>query len=216
MNSSSSFRIVVSLFFISSFLILTSGLYFVVNHKDDKCFTIEQPRDTPVVFAYEILDADHIVNFSLYYGGKPTDDLLILNKEFVKPIGHVDFITDNDGIYAICLNKLEQDKDEKSQPATRIKLSVNYGYDNEYYAKLSTKEHFEAINMEVHKLNDMMTMTLNEADYQKHKEIEYHTLTERMNIAALWWPMAQIAILVVMGVFQVQHLKHFFKNHKVI
>jgi hypothetical protein len=66
----------------------------------------------------------------------------------------------------------------------------------------------------------MMTMTLNEADYQKHKvytyvyiyvsiymyicicnhiyinmntqEVEYHTLTERMNIAALWWPMAQV------------------------
>jgi hypothetical protein len=55
--------------------------------KNEKCFTIEQPRDTPIVFAYEILDADHIVNFSLYYGGKPTDDLLILNKEFVKPIG---------------------------------------------------------------------------------------------------------------------------------
>jgi hypothetical protein len=45
---------------------------------------------------------------------------------------------------------------------------------------------------QVHKLNDMMTMTLNEADYQKHKEVEYHTQTERMNMAALWWPMAQV------------------------
>jgi hypothetical protein len=24
------------------------------------------------------------------------------------------------------------------------------------------------------------------------QEVEYHTLTERMNIAALWWPMAQV------------------------
>lgn len=140
------------------------------------------------------MDADHIVTFSLYYGATPTDDLLIFNKEFVKPIGHVDFITDNDGIYSICLSKLELDETDKVVPPTRLKLSVNYGYDNEYYEKLSKKENFEAINMEVHKLNDMMTMTLNEADYQKHKEVEYHTLTERMNIAALWWPMAQVSV----------------------
>ena len=52
-----------------------------------------------------------------------------------------------------------------------MKLVINYGYDSEYYEKLAKKEHFEAINMEVHKLNDMMTFILNEADYQKHKEV---------------------------------------------
>ena len=120
--------------------------------------------------------------------------MLIMTKQFVKPIGHVDFITDNDGVYSICMNQLEfNEKEELLQP-TRVKLSVNYGYDSEYYEKLSKKDHFEAINMEVHKLNDMMTLTLNEADYQKHKEVDYHTLTERMNIAALWWPMAQVCM----------------------
>ena len=117
-------------------------------------------------------------------------------KEFVKPIGHVDFITANDGVYSICMNQLEFDKKDQLLQPTRVKLSVNYGFDSEYYEKLSKKEHFEAINMEVHKLNDMMTMTLNEADYQKHKEVDYHTLTERMNIAALWWPMAQVWLKV--------------------
>lgn len=87
---------------------------------------------------------------------------------------------------------MEFDQNNVLLQPTRLKLSVNYGYDAEYYEKLSKKEHFELINMEVHKLNDMMTMTLNEADYQKHKEIDYHTLTERMNVAALWWPMVQV------------------------
>ena len=160
--------------------------------KNNKCFTIEQPRDTPIVFAYEILDAGHEVSFTMFYGPTATEDLLIMRKSFVKPIGHIDYITDNDGIYSVCLNQNEFDEHDQPSQATRVKLSVNYGYDAEYYEKLSKKENFEAINMEVHKLNDMMTMTLNEADYQKHKEVDYHTLTERMNIAALWWPMAQV------------------------
>ena len=100
-----------------------------------------------------------------------------MTRDFVKPIGHVDFITENDGLYSVCLHQMEYDQNNVLLQPTRLKLSVNYGYDAEYYEKLSKKEHFELINMEVHKLNDMMTMTLNEADYQKHKEIDYHTLT---------------------------------------
>lgn len=46
------------------------------------------------------------------------------------------------------------------------------------------------------------------ADYQKHKEVDYHEETEGMNTAALWWPMLQIAILVLTGVFQVSRPTH--------
>lgn len=146
----------------------------------------------PIVFAYEILDAGHTAEFKMHYGSSPSDGVLIMTKQFIKPIGHIDFTTDNDGIYSICLKKTEHDKSDAKAVPTRIKMSVNYGHDAEYYEKLNKKENFEIINMEVLKLNDMMTMTLNEADYQKHKEVEYHILTERMNIAALWWPMVQV------------------------
>jgi hypothetical protein len=198
-------------------LVIVEGVYFTVTTDRKKCFTFEQPKDTPIVFSYEILDAEHEVAFSLYYGSLAVEELLIMRKEFHRATGHVDFISDNDGAYSVCVQQLRATYPEgQSNIPTRMRLSIIYGYDTEYYEKLQQKEHFEAINMEVHKLNDMMSMTLNEADYQKHKEVEYHEQTERMNTAALWWPMAQIGILVVMGVFQVQHLKSFFKNHKII
>ena len=99
---------------------------------------------------------------------------------------------------------------------SRFKLEIRYGYDSEYYEKLSKEQHFDQVNMEVHRLNDEMTMILNEADYQKHKEITYHMQTERMNSAALWWPMVQIGILIATGILQVQNLKRFFKSNKLI
>ena len=124
---------------------------------------------------------------------------------------------------------------------TRFKLIINYGYDEEYYEKLSKEQNYDGIittisiliifvlsftnlititiiglNMEVHKLNDMMSMTLDEADFQKHKEVDFHKETEKMDNAALWWPLLQIGILVCTGIFQVQHLKRFFKQHKLI
>jgi hypothetical protein len=46
--------------------------------------------------------------------------------------------------------------------------------------------------------------------------MEYHDETEAMNAATLWWPIAQIGILIIVGVFQVKHLKTFFKTNKLI
>ena len=205
-------------FLLLCYVSTVQSVYFTVTIDRKKCFTFEQPKDTPIVFSYEILDAEHEVSFSLYYGSLAVEELLIMRKEFHRATGHVDFISDNDGAYSVCVQQLKSTYplNSKANAPTRMRLAIIYGYDTEYYEKLQQKEHFEAINMEVHKLNDMMSMTLNEADFQKHKEVEYHEQTERMNTAALWWPMAQIGILVLMGVFQVQHLKQFFKNHKII
>jgi len=70
--------------------------------------------------------------------------------------------------------------------------------------------------MEIHKLNDIMSMTLNEADFQKHKEMLFHQETEDMQIETIWWPIFQVMILIVAGYVQVLHLKNFFKSRKLI
>ena len=50
--------------------------------KSPKCFTIEQPMDTPVVFAYEILDAGHSVQFDLHFGTGSGSEPLITTRDF--------------------------------------------------------------------------------------------------------------------------------------
>ncbi len=154
---------------------------------------------------------NHEIELTFHYGALSLPDLVITEKKLTDPIGHVEFIADNSGFYSICVKQLSL-----YDHPTRLKLAINYGYDNEYYEKLSKKHGFDALNMEVHKLNDLVVMTLNEADYQKHKEVDYHMQTEEMNSAALWWPMLQIGILIITGVFQVQYLKFFFKSNKLI
>jgi hypothetical protein len=57
---------------------------------------------------------------------------------------------------------------------------------------------------------------LNEADYQKSKEVQFHQQTEKMNSSATWWPMMQVAILIGTALFQVQHLKVFFRSNKIV
>jgi len=165
-----------------------------------------------MVFNYEVLDKGHEVGFDLYYGTSAQADQQIMHKALDHATGHVDFIADNDGYFSYCL----QLPPTARGSAVRLQLVLNYGFDSEYYQKLAKKYDYDAVNLQVHKLNDMLTLTLNEADYQKHKEVEYHEVTESMNHTALWWPVVQIAILIVTGIYQVHHLKNFFKHQKLI
>lgn len=153
-----------------------------------KCFTFEQPRDTPMFFYYEVMDESREITFDLYYGQLVKTEMQIMHKTLVDVKGHIDYMADVDGIYSYCLSQSGQ---YQSIPA-RFSITLNYGFDQEHYDKLVKDNNYDEVNMQVHKLNDLLTMTLNEADFQKHKETEYHDSTEKMNNAALWWPVLQV------------------------
>lgn len=142
-----------------------------------------------MVFSYVQIDPGNEIGFDLYYGALAQPDQQIMHKVWSEKSGHVDFVADNDGLYSYCLQLPPMPK----APVVRLQLVLNYGFDSEYYEALAKKYDYDAVNLKVHELNDMLTLTLNEADYQKHKEVEYHEVTEKMNSAALWWPVIQVS-----------------------
>ena len=81
---------------------------------------------------------------------------------------------------------------QSDDKTTRFKMLVSYGFDDEHYDKLTEEEDNDFVNVETKRVNDLLMMTINEADYQKHKEIKFHVQTEVMNRTVLWWPMIQV------------------------
>ncbi len=154
-----------------------------------KCFTLEQPKDTPMFFHYQILDQGHEILFDLYYGSTPRADLHIGKAHVLNErSGYIDFVADNDGEFCYCLVQSAQ----YQQIPAKVAISIHYGFRSEHYQKLVEEHNYDAVNIQVHALNDVLTMTLNEVDYMKHSESEYHKQTESMNNAALWWPVVQV------------------------
>lgn len=47
-------------------------------------------------------------------------------------------------------------------------------------------------------------------------QVEFHEMTEGMNRNAQWWPILQICILLLTGIFQVKNLKKFFQQQKML
>jgi len=142
-------------------------------------------------FTYQIFDKDHELIFDLYYGSTPRPDMQIMHKILSDSRGHIDFTADNDGMFSYCLVQSSQ----YQKIPVKFSMSISYGFDSEHYEKLIKEHNFDSVNLQVHKLNDLLTMTLNEADFQKHKEVEYHEQTEMINNTALWWPVVQVSCL---------------------
>ena len=68
----------------------------------------------------------------------------------------------------------------------------------------------------LHPLWVLCPQVLNEVDYMKVREMEFHESTEAMERNAQYWPMLQICILCLTGFFQVNHLKKFFQRKKLV
>jgi len=163
-----------------------------------------------MVVNYNVLENDGDVDLSLHYGILGSSDLMILSRTVTSTPSHFDYTTDNDGYYCICVRSKSETR------SSRVSLHIIYGYDSDYYKKLAEEEKFDDINLDVHILNDQMNLILREADYQKHKEVEFHDRTEEMNSGSLWWPVLQVGILIVTAVMQTHHIKAFIKSYKLI
>lgn len=142
-------------------------------------------------FSYQLFDEKSELLFDLYYGSTAKPDYQVMHQLITGNSGHIDFQAENDGTYAYCLSQVSANSEKK----VKISITLTYGFDSEHYEKLVKTHNFDIVNLQVHKLNDLLTMTLNEADYQKHQEVEYHEDTEKMNLAALWWPVVQVRFI---------------------
>ncbi len=124
--------------------------------------------------------------------------------------GHVKFATVKDGFHSLCVVP------SKVTKPTRVGLEVLFGKSDEYFADLAKEAHIDVLEAGIMKLNAQMGQILNEADYMKDKEVLFHQQCERTNSAARWWPILQVAILLITGVLQVNNLKQFFKARRLV
>ena len=86
-----------------SLLLEVDGMYFLVKPQV-RCMTFDLPKDTPMVFTYEVMDAEHSVGLNIYYGSEANSELRILGKK-IHQAGHIDFSADNEGEYSICMSQ---------------------------------------------------------------------------------------------------------------
>lgn len=139
-----------------------------------------------------------------------------IREELRQRQGVVEYTTGSrDAPVEICVQSMAANAKNPS----RVSLSVSQRFKIEKELKEKQKaqqerqaqEHMSAISVELLQLDKKVDMILSNADYAK--ELGFYEQAVQMNKASKYWPMIHIAVLLVTGFTQANHIIRFFKKH---
>lgn len=98
----------------------------------------------------------------------------------------------------------------------RVHLDIQVGDHAIDYGNVAQKEKLTELQLRVRQLLDQVEQITKEQNYQRYREERFRQTSESTNQRVLWWSIIQTGILVLMGLWQMRHLKSFFQAKKLV
>ncbi|XP_033341596.1 transmembrane p24 trafficking protein eclair [Megalopta genalis] len=198
-----------------------TGLYFHIGETERKCFIEEIPDDTTVLVNYkvEIFDprADEFIRSSpgmgMHVEVSDPDDKTILSRVYSSE-GRISFTSHTPGEHVICLYSNTSAWFSGTQ--LRVHLDIQVGEHAIEYANIAQKEKFTELELRIRQLLDQVEQITKEQNYQRYREERFRQTSESTHRRVFWWSLTQSVVLLVMGLWQMKHLKNFFEAKKLV
>jgi len=211
------------LFYCLHLLLPTSAVYVILTEGQKRCLIEEVPKDTLIVARWKAEELHPNAETLSQRQQEPRLGVKITVKDPFKNVvstkdglmeGRYAFTSTIGGEYEVCFQTNEIRWFGSSQ--TKLTIDLESGANAVDYEEIAQLEHLTALQMEVRKLNDQVHEILKEQNYLKEREIEARDESEKTNSGVIWWSIAETALLVVSGFWQIRHLKNFFRQKKLV
>jgi p24 family protein alpha len=199
-----------------------SAVYFVFEEGSTKCFIEEIPENTPlrVLYSSVILENGEVKEDQADL--KPVGLRVqifdpIKSKVFdtITPtVNEVRYMPRLGGDFRICFSTNTSHWWPAKNKVLRMDFEFRVGVEAEY-EEVARREHVEAIEAAIRRLRRRTADILVDYHYQKMREARFRQTSESTNSRVLWWSIAQIAILVGGGLWQVAYLRRFFTKQDI-
>lgn len=198
-----------------------NGLYFFVNKKGPmRCFVINQGAKSVFHVHYHFPEADEGKEVRLELRSLPLqgprrkrlDQKPITTRKITTQHGSHEFKLAVGGAHSLCA---ATDSDHGVR-GLRLFLHLDTGRKDDKIVTVKEKFNLDDMQISMIQLKNRAKALLREADFAKTQETKYHKNVLRLNREVLWWPISQVVMLLIMGFFQVRHLKKFFKNKRLV
>uniref|UniRef100_T1JKM1 GOLD domain-containing protein n=1 Tax=Strigamia maritima TaxID=126957 RepID=T1JKM1_STRMM len=144
---------------------------------------------------------------------KDPDEKLIMSKVYSSE-GKFTFTSSMPGEHIICLYSNTTKWFSGTQ--LRVHLDIQVGDHAIDYQNVAQKEKFTELQLRIRQLLDQVEQITKEQNYQRYREERFRMTSESTNQRVLWWSITQTAILLLMGFWQMKHLKSFFEAKKLV
>ncbi|XP_008546915.1 transmembrane emp24 domain-containing protein eca [Microplitis demolitor] len=198
-----------------------SGLYFHIGETERKCFIEEIPDETTVLVHYKVELFDprsggympSSPGIGMHVEVRDPDDKVILSRVYSFE-GRISFTSQTPGEHVICLYSNSTAWFSGTQ--LRVHLDIQVGDHAIDYANLAQKEKLSKLQLRIRQLLDQVEQITKEQNYQRYREERFRQTSESTNSRVLWWSITQTVVLLIMGAWQMKHLKSFFEAKKLV
>lgn len=97
-----------------------------------------------------------------------------------------------------------------------LQLSKKTGEEASLLTKKEADDHLSNMATELERIEQAIEKILREADFAKDNDEVFHSQTEAMHKAAMFWPIVQVCVLIMTGFTQASHIVRFFKSRRII
>jgi len=214
-------RQLLTLASLAALISLSEALYFHIAETERKCFIEEIPEETMVQGNYKLQLYDPRTNgfapsspeIGMHMEIRDPDDKIIMSKVYSSE-GKFTFTSHTPGEHVLCLYTNSTKWFSGTQ--LRVHLDISVGEHAIDYANLAKNEKLSELQLRVRQLLDQVEQITKEQNYQRYREERFRQTSESTNSRVLWWSLGQTCILVVMGAWQMRHLKSFFEAKKLV
>jgi len=212
-------RWLISLCIFLYFSTTAQSLHFYLDASERRCFIEELPTDTVVEAHYRALewskDQQAYVN-NPNLGIQVDVEEMESSHSVVRTRGPSDgrftFTAHEAGDHSICLGTNYSTGWFEANTHIRLYLDIVVGTTKPNVEQ--DRSHVSQLVSKIRDLNSKLEDIRREQQFQREREAGYRDLSEATNSKAVWYSIAQIAVLIVTCMWQLRHLRNFFEDRK--
>ncbi|XP_036620982.1 transmembrane emp24 domain-containing protein 11-like [Trichosurus vulpecula] len=126
------------------------------------------------------------------------------------------FRSHSPGEHIICLESNSTKLISFGGSRLRIHLDIRVGERDLAAVIAQAKDKVNEVSYKVERLTEQIEQIIKEQNYQREREENFRMTSEDTNSNVLWWALAQMLILISVGIFQMKSLKDFFIAKKLV
>eukprot|EP01130_Rhizamoeba_saxonica_P000317 TRINITY_DN10295_c0_g1_i1.p1 TRINITY_DN10295_c0_g1~~TRINITY_DN10295_c0_g1_i1.p1 ORF type:complete len:233 (-),score=44.11 TRINITY_DN10295_c0_g1_i1:39-737(-) len=211
----------------------TSGLSYILEEGKQLCFIYDIPKDELMVGSFQSLPLstdtpladERGVSYAEDNSEKFDETKFGINVKIVGPKKDIVFENTYEKSSRFVFHSKEAGehnlcfKTDSTSWFNPIKFvfdfEINTGTQAEDWGEIARKEHLDEIELRVRQLRDQAKHVKKEISYQKDRESRFRRTSDSNGNRLFYLSIVQLTIAIVCGLWQMKHLKTFFKKTKI-
>ncbi|KAJ4461870.1 putative glycoprotein 25l [Paratrimastix pyriformis] len=190
------------------------GVYVEIEEGQKVCFQEELGQEVSVLVKFQVIpkkDGGIVLSpFTVAGTVKDNRGNTVFESGEVKPEGRFSFISKTSGEHEICLEVAGTQKRKMD-----VHIDIATGDLQVDYATLARSENLNDMELDLKRIEDKMKSIQSEQAYMRGREAAQRNTDESSNTRVMWFAIAQTVLLLGTGLWQMMHLRRFFRQRKI-